>query len=182
MVAARSSDVLNPRLSAADIRGWEAPSRFGRLDPEEVRQFLERCAREVELLTEERHNAQRFPAAETAAQQATHILVSARRTAEEQVRAAQGQVREMTLAAQAQFDQIIGEGQREHEEILMRAQGQAQAIIAEAAVRFPADAQAQLTYIDSFTEFLIEQLRTTIGVLERRRPSKSITEADNIPA
>ncbi len=182
MVTARSNDVLNPRISADDIRNWEAPSRFGRLDQEDVRQFLAQVAREVELLTEECANARRFPAAETAATQATHILISARRTAEQQVRGAQEQAREITTAAQMQFDQIISDAQREREEILLSAQGQAQAIVTEAAVRFPADAQAQITYLDSFTEFLTAQLRTAIDVLERRRPVKAIAEADGLPA
>lgn len=181
MVAARS-DVLNPRLSADDIRMWDPPHRFGRIDPDELRQFLDRVAGEVAMLTEERLNAQRFPAAETAAQQATHILVSARRTAEEQLRGAQAQAREMSMAGQQHFDELVAGGQAQAEEIIVRAHGQAEAIIAEAAARFPVDAQAQIAFLDSFSDLIAAQLTHAVEVIRSRKPARPGSDADSVPA
>lgn len=182
-MAAGRSDVLNIRLSPDDIRNYDIPARFGgRVDADDLRQFKEQVAREVELLTEERLNAQRFPAAEAAAQQATHILVHARRTAEDQVRMAQAQVREMATEAQDLYDQIVADGHAARDEILIRANGQAEAIVAEAAARFPADAQAQIAFLDSFAELIASQLTHAVEVIRNRRPNRPDQAMDGVPA
>lgn len=166
----RTGTLREPRLTADDIRHYDFPRRLGRVDPDDVRRFQQRVADEVELLTRERHNAQQFPVADVAAREATHILMHARRTGETVVRQGQDQARGMVSEAQALCERMIADGHARQQEMINSARDQAQAIVAEAAARFPADAQAQIAYLDTFTEVLVAHLRTAAASLERRRP------------
>lgn len=168
----RSELLGDPRLTAEEIRDYEFGRKLGLggFDPEDVRDFQRRVADEVEQLAEEGQRAREFPVAEAAAREATHILVSARRTGEEFVRTAQGRAQEVSAEAQGRREQIIADAVGRRQDIITRAKDQADAIVREAADRFPADAQAQVAYLDSFREMLVGYLTHSAEILHRRLP------------
>jgi hypothetical protein len=169
-MAPASTGPLRRRLTADDIRNYDFPARFGRPDMDDVRIFRERVAAEVEQLALEARDARRFPAAEVAAREATRILAGARRTGEGVIATAQAQARDVTLTARDRAERLVADGHALRDGILDQARGQAEAVVAEAAARFPVDAQAQVAYLQSFAELLTGQLRSAIEVLEARRP------------
>jgi DivIVA domain-containing protein len=167
----RGLPVRESRPSAEYVRSCEFSRKpFGGLDPDEVRDFQRRIAAEVERLTEEAANARRFPAAEVASRQATSILVHARRTGEDVVNRAQAMAREVAATAAEHRTQVIADGHDKSEAMIAQAREQAASVVAEAAARWPADAQAQLSYLDSFTALLVGQLTAAAEMLRSRAP------------